>query len=113
MVGADCDLSQLRRTDAPGMSNWRKRLFVAMADPSDRSVINELQIVTGCEIRPMVARESALAIGYRPPMTVPWGIILVGTGIVMGLSVLASVWPAVSAARSEPLTLLQAGRAAA
>jgi ABC-type lipoprotein release transport system permease subunit len=40
-------------------------------------------------------------------------MICIGTAIVMGLSMLASFWPALSTARTEPLTLLQAGRAAA
>ena len=52
-------------------------------------------------------------IGYAPPMVVPWGIIWIGVGTVMGIALLASLWPAVSVARSEPLTLLQAGRAVA
>ena len=60
------------------------------------------------------AREvSRIVTGYYPPTVVPWGIITVGTAIVMGMSVLASLWPAISVSRSETLSLLQAGRAAA
>ena len=56
---------------------------------------------------------SALTVGYAPPVAVPWEVIWIGTAIVMGLSILASLGPAIVTARSEPLTLLQAGRAGA
>jgi putative ABC transport system permease protein len=58
-------------------------------------------------------QEARVVVGYIAPVAVPWAIIFVGTGAVMVVSVLASLWPAISVARSEPLTLLQAGRAAA
>jgi putative ABC transport system permease protein len=51
-------------------------------------------------------------IGYVPPVDVPWNIVWIGTGLVMLISILASLWPAASVARAEPLGLLQAGRAA-
>jgi len=50
-------------------------------------------------------------LGFEPPMVVPWTTILVGVNVVMLVSVLASAWPAVHVAKTEPLTLLQAGRA--
>jgi putative ABC transport system permease protein len=56
---------------------------------------------------------SHIAIGVTPPLAVPWGIIGVGTGIVMLIAILASLWPATSVARTQPLSLLQAGRASA
>ena len=56
---------------------------------------------------------SRVVIGYRPPISPPWTIIWIGTGIVMAISLLASLWPAADVARKEPLALLQAGRAAA
>jgi putative ABC transport system permease protein len=56
---------------------------------------------------------SRITIGYAPPIKVPWPMIWSGCGIVIAISLLASLWPAVSVARSEPLSLLQAGRAAA
>ena len=49
--------------------------------------------------------------GYVPPISIPWRIIAWGAGSVVLISLLASLGPALSAARSEPLTLLQAGRA--
>ncbi|HLL90451.1 MAG TPA: FtsX-like permease family protein, partial [Tepidisphaeraceae bacterium] len=56
---------------------------------------------------------SAVALGYNPPMDVPWGVVALGVGAVMLISVGASLWPAVSTAREQPLSLLQAGRSAA
>ncbi len=59
------------------------------------------------------ARElSRLVIGYVPPMFIPWGIVLGGAAIVMAISIVASLYPAVRVARTDPLALLQAGRAA-
>ncbi len=56
---------------------------------------------------------SVITLGYSPPMVFPWPIIWIGVGIVIAVSILASVWPAISVARTQPLTLLQAGRGAA
>lgn len=52
-------------------------------------------------------------IGYVPPVDVPWNIVWIGTGLVMLIALLASLWPAASVARAQPLRLLQAGRASA
>ncbi len=52
-------------------------------------------------------------IGFLPPLTVPWVVLLVAAGAVVLISLAASIWPAVSTARTQPLTLLQAGRSAA
>ncbi|HEV2292781.1 MAG TPA: FtsX-like permease family protein [Tepidisphaeraceae bacterium] len=52
-------------------------------------------------------------IGYIPPVDVPWNIVGIGTGLVMLIAILASLWPATSVSRAEPLRLLQAGRASA
>ena len=57
--------------------------------------------------------EIASFLGYVVPIKVPWGIVLIGTLIVLGTAMLASLWPAISVAQEEPLALLQAGRAAA
>lgn len=51
-------------------------------------------------------------IGYRPPLVVPWPAVIIGMTSVVVVSILASIWPAAHVARSEPLSLLQAGRAA-
>lgn len=50
-------------------------------------------------------------LGYVTEITPPWGIIGIGIGIILTVSLLASLWPAASVARSQPLTLLQSGRA--
>jgi putative ABC transport system permease protein len=57
-------------------------------------------------------QHSAVLTGYKPPIYVPWDIVWLGMGIVTAVSLLASLWPAASVARAEPLSLLQAGRAA-
>lgn len=54
-----------------------------------------------------------LVFGYVPDIAVPWGIIFVGASVVMIFSILASLFPAIAVSQEEPLTLLQAGRAAA
>jgi putative ABC transport system permease protein len=71
-----------------------------------------LGLIAGTELSFDAHRLGVLTMGYNPPLAVPWDMIWLGTAIVMGLSMLASFWPALSTARSEPLTLLQAGRAA-
>lgn len=56
---------------------------------------------------------SADVTGYAPPIVVPWGIVLVGVGSVLLISLLASLGPAIQVAVAEPLSLLQAGRSSA
>jgi putative ABC transport system permease protein len=55
---------------------------------------------------------SEYIIGYVPKLSPPWGPIGLGMGVTLGISLLASIWPASYVARTEPLTLLQSGRAA-
>ncbi|MBC8105794.1 MAG: ABC transporter permease [Anaerolineae bacterium] len=55
----------------------------------------------------------AIVLGYAPKFAVPWWIIGIGAGAVMLVAIVASIGPALSVAREEPLSLLQAGRAAA
>jgi ABC-type antimicrobial peptide transport system permease subunit len=43
---------------------------------------------------------------------VPWEMVVIGVSVVMTISVVASLFPALTVARAEPLDLLQAGRAA-
>ncbi|MDP9172491.1 MAG: ABC transporter permease [Planctomycetota bacterium] len=59
------------------------------------------------------ARQLTIGIlGYSPPISVPWMVIGAGCLAVMLVAILASLWPATSVARAQPLDLLQAGRAA-
>ncbi|HEX8912701.1 MAG TPA: FtsX-like permease family protein [Humisphaera sp.] len=51
--------------------------------------------------------------GYDPPIAVPWGVVSIGVGVVLTVALAASLWPATNVARTEPLKLLQAGRASA
>ncbi|CAN5560035.1 FtsX-like permease family protein [soil metagenome] len=55
----------------------------------------------------------AVTIGYAPRFAVPWWIVSFGAAVVMLVAIGASIAPALSVAREEPLSLLQAGRAAA
>jgi len=50
-------------------------------------------------------------IGYNPPMDVPWEMVGYGVAVIMAISIVASLWPAIGVARVSPLALLQAGRA--
>jgi putative ABC transport system permease protein len=53
-----------------------------------------------------------MVIGFRPPTQVPWEMVIIGVTVVMTISVVASLFPALTVARAEPLELLQSGRAA-
>ncbi len=94
-----------------GLTRWQLlRLVLAEA---------LLLALTGCAMGLVAGLELALdakaftisTLGYNPPFVIPWGIIGVGAGVVVGLALLAALWPAVSTALTQPLTLLQAGRA--
>ncbi|MGC3971096.1 MAG: ABC transporter permease [Pirellulales bacterium] len=50
--------------------------------------------------------------GQVTPLIVPWLNLSVGFAIALLLCIVASVWPAFRTGRTEPLELLQAGRAA-
>jgi putative ABC transport system permease protein len=94
-----------------GLTRWQLlRLVLAEA---------LLLAITGCAMGLAAGLEVALdakaftvsTLGYNPPLVVPWGMIGIGAGIVVVLALLAALWPAISTALSQPLTLLQAGRA--
>ncbi len=72
-----------------------------------------LGIAAGLEMAISAKAFSQLTIGYAPPTVIPWGIIVLGSAIVMAISIVASLWPAISTARTQPLDLLSAGRASA
>ncbi|HMO24901.1 MAG TPA: FtsX-like permease family protein, partial [Tepidisphaeraceae bacterium] len=52
-----------------------------------------------------------IMIGFRPPLVIPWGAIVAGVVVVLAGSVLATIFPAIRAARADVLSMLQAGRA--
>lgn len=54
-----------------------------------------------------------VVLGVPLGMVIPWSIIFMACGAMVVLAFLASLWPAISVARREPLRLLMAGRAAA
>lgn len=49
--------------------------------------------------------------GVGTPLVVPWSSLVFGYVLTFVLCFLAALWPAISAGRAEPLSLLQAGRA--
>jgi putative ABC transport system permease protein len=51
-------------------------------------------------------------LGLLVNLSVPWKMVDIGLIVVLSTSIIASLWPAVSVATSQPLSLLQAGRAA-
>jgi putative ABC transport system permease protein len=54
----------------------------------------------------------SVALGFDPPLVLPWDLIALAAGVVVVLGLLATIVPAALTARKEPLGLLQAGRAA-
>lgn len=50
--------------------------------------------------------------GLAPPLVLPWPQLAFGFSLTLALCLVAALWPAVSTGRTEPLKLLQAGRAA-
>ena len=50
--------------------------------------------------------------GQIVPLIIPWTKLAIGFGATLGLCLLAALWPAITTGRTEPLKLLQAGRAA-
>ena len=58
------------------------------------------------------ARElSRSIVGNDPPVAIPWGVLAAGVVAVILVSILAGLWPAIRAAKTPPLALLQSGRA--
>jgi putative ABC transport system permease protein len=49
--------------------------------------------------------------GLAPPLIIPIGPLAFGFGLALGLCLMAALWPAILTGRTEPLKLLQAGRA--
>jgi ABC-type lipoprotein release transport system permease subunit len=55
----------------------------------------------------------AALIGYAPALVIPWSFIGFGACLLVTVSLVASLWPAIWVARTETLELLQAGRSSA
>ena len=70
-----------------------------------------LGMIAGLQLSIDAHQLSRLVLGYAPPTTIPWGIITIGTAVVLMIALIASIAPAATVARTEPLELLQAGRA--
>jgi len=72
-----------------------------------------LGLVAGLEMSLDARLLSQVTLGLALPLVIPWNYILIGVASVLFVTALASIWPAIGVARQEPLSLLQAGRAAA
>ena len=72
-----------------------------------------LGLVAGLQMSLNANAFSHRMIGYAPPIEVPWPMVWTGLIVIIAVSLLASLFPALSASRREPLQLLQEGRAAA
>lgn len=69
-------------------------------------------VASGLEMSVNAEAVAVVVTGYRPPIVIPWHYVWIGIAIVIVVSVVASIGPAILVARSQPLDLLQAGRAA-
>jgi putative ABC transport system permease protein len=69
-----------------------------------------LGVAAGLELAVDIRQVNTIVLGYHPPMYVPWAIVAGGATAVVGIALLAALWPAISTARQTPLELLQAGR---
>src|SRR5437016_6182255 len=65
-----------------------------------------LGLIAGLEMSIDARQLSLLLLGYNPPVAVPWRIILVGTGVVLLISILASLPPALTVESSEELAAI-------
>jgi putative ABC transport system permease protein len=70
-----------------------------------------LGVVAGLEISVDARQLSGAILGYSPEMQIPWAVVAGGCLSLVAIAVVASLWPAMSVARAQPLELLQAGRA--
>jgi len=71
-----------------------------------------LGLAAGLEISVDARQLSGAILGYSPPMQIPWRIVGEGCLALLVVALAASLWPALGVARTQPLDLLQAGRAA-
>lgn len=69
-------------------------------------------VAAGLEMSVNAEAVSVVVTGYVPRMVIPWHYVLLGVELVILVSVLASLGPAILVARAQPLDLLQAGRSA-
>jgi putative ABC transport system permease protein len=95
-----------------GVTRWQL-LRLVLAEALLLGVVGcALGLLAGLEMSIDAREIGLLIVGYKPPVSVPWPIIFIGVGVVMAVSLIASLAPALHVARAEPLQLLQAGRAA-
>ena len=107
----------MSRNFGPSSQIWAKKtqsglLRLILAEATLLGLVGVgLGLVAGLHMAFDARQYSADIIGYKPDMVIPWPIVWIGTAIILLISFFASLGPALGVARSEPLTLLQAGRA--
>jgi putative ABC transport system permease protein len=72
-----------------------------------------LGLAAGLEMSTDAHQLAIITLGLKTDFYRPWGIIALGGGVVVLIALLGSLIPAFQVSRSQPLTLLQAGRSAA
>jgi putative ABC transport system permease protein len=72
-----------------------------------------LGLAAGIEMSIDARQLTVITVGFKTDLFIPWGIIGMGAGVVMVIAVVGGIVPAWRVARTEPLSLLQAGRSAA
>jgi putative ABC transport system permease protein len=70
-----------------------------------------LGVAAGLEISVDAKKITGDLLGYNPDMQIPWAVVAGGCLALLAIALAASLWPAISVARAQPLDLLQAGRA--
>lgn len=95
-----------------GLTRWQLLRLILAEAVLLGLVACALGVAAGLELSRNAEAVAVVVTGYRPPIVIPWVYVWIGMAIVIVVSILASLGPAILVARAEPLELLQAGRAA-
>jgi putative ABC transport system permease protein len=94
-----------------GVTRWQLLRLVLAEAILLGSVACVIGILAGLDMSFNAEAMVVIVTGYKPPIVIPWNYVFLGGGIILLVSLLASLWPAAWVALAEPLELLQAGRA--
>jgi putative ABC transport system permease protein len=94
-----------------GMTRWQLLRLILAEGLLLGLVGSALGILAGIELALDGLGLWRKVIGYTPPLDIPWEMVLQGVSIILGVALISSAYPALRAAFSKPLDLLQAGRA--
>jgi putative ABC transport system permease protein len=96
-----------------GLTQWQLLRLVMAEAITIGGVGAVLGIACGLLLSTNARVLGEMVTGYAPAGVFPWGVAGIGVASVLVVAILASLWPAVTVARTEPLTLLQSGRSSA